>query len=137
MKTLSTVISAVLIAGTASIAHAETETLTVYTYDSFTSDWGPGPAVEKAFEAQCGCDLKFVAVGDGAELLSRLKLEGERTEADVVLGLDTNLSAAAKATGLFAEHGVSADWTVPVTWDDSTFIPYDWAISLLSMTRPK
>ena len=31
--------------------------LTVYTYESFTADWGPGPAVKKAFEAECGCDL--------------------------------------------------------------------------------
>lgn len=23
--------------------------LTVYTYDSFSADWGPGPAVKKAF----------------------------------------------------------------------------------------
>ncbi|NRP13198.1 Thiamine-binding periplasmic protein [Aliiroseovarius sp. xm-m-379] len=121
MKRTSLVAGALLIAGA---AHAET--LTVYTYDSFTSDWGPGPAVEKAFEAECGCDLQFVAVGDGAELLSRLKLEGARTEADVVLGLDTNLTAAAKATGLFADHGVTADWTVPVEWTDTTFIPYDW-----------
>ncbi len=129
MKALATLFGAALIAGGAhSAAQAETkaETLTVYTYDSFTSDWGPGPAVEKAFEAECGCDLQFVAVGDGAELLSRLKLEGARTEADVVLGLDTNLTAAAKATGLFADHGISASWSVPVAWDDATFIPYDW-----------
>lgn len=24
-------------------------TLTVYTYDSFTADWGPGPQVKQAF----------------------------------------------------------------------------------------
>jgi thiamine transport system substrate-binding protein len=38
--------------------------------------------------------------------LSRIRLEGARSEADVVLGLDTNLTAAAAETGLFAEHGV-------------------------------
>ena len=27
------------------------EKLTVYTYESFTAEWGPGPQVEKAFEA--------------------------------------------------------------------------------------
>ena len=59
--------------------------LTVMTYDSFVAEWGPGPAVEAAFEEFCECDLKFVAAGDGAALLARLKLEGERTEADVVL----------------------------------------------------
>ncbi len=39
----------------ASAAVADTPVLTVYTYDSFISDWGPGPAVEAAFEATCGC----------------------------------------------------------------------------------
>ena len=96
------------------------------TYDSFTSEWGPGPAIEKAFEADCGCDLVFTGAGDGAALLARLQLEGPRTEADVVLGLDTNLTAAARDTGLFAPHGVTADLTLPVAWDDDTFLPFDW-----------
>ncbi len=110
----------------ASAAFADTPELTVYTYDSFVSEWGPGPAVEKAFEEVCGCDLKLVGAGDGAALLARIKLEGARSEADVVLGLDTNLTAAAKATGLFAEHSVNADYSLPVAWNDATFVPYDW-----------
>ncbi|WP_223427321.1 thiamine ABC transporter substrate binding subunit [Tateyamaria pelophila] len=110
----------------ASAAWAETPVLKVYTYDSFVSDWGPGPAVEAAFEETCGCDLQFVGAGDGAALLARLKLEGARSEADVVLGLDTNLIAAAKETGLFATHSVTADYTLPVTWADDTFVPFDW-----------
>lgn len=108
------------------LAMADTPVLTVLTYDSFASDWGPGPVVEKAFEADCGCDLRFVPAGDGAALLSRLRLEGARSEADVVLGLDTNLTAAAKATGLFAPHGVSAALDLPIAWDDATFLPFDW-----------
>ncbi len=100
--------------------------LTVMTYDSFVSDWGPGPQVEAAFEEVCGCDLNFVGAGDGAALLARLKLEGARSEADVVLGLDTNLTAEAEATGLFAPHGVTADLDLPVDWSDDVFLPYDW-----------
>ncbi len=100
--------------------------MTVYTYDSFVSDWGPGPQVEEAFEAVCNCDLNFVGIEDGAALLSRLRLEGARTEADVVLGLDTNLVTAAKETGLFAPHSVSADYDLPVAWTDDTFVPFDW-----------
>ena len=113
-------------------AVAETPVLTVYTYDSFVSDWGPGPAVEKAFEASCGCDLQFVAAGDGAALLARLKLEGTRTGADVVLGLDTALTAAAAETGIFAPHGLSPVVDVPNpageagVWNDPLFLPYDW-----------
>ncbi len=110
----------------ATAAFADTPVLTVYTYDSFVSDWGPGPAIEKAFEATCGCDLKLVGAGDGAALLARVRLEGKRTRADVVLGLDTSLIAAARATGLFAPHEVSADFDLPVAWDDPVFLPYDW-----------
>ncbi|WP_347313558.1 thiamine ABC transporter substrate binding subunit [Defluviimonas sp. SAOS-178_SWC] len=119
-----------MIAGflTATTAMAqEKPVLTVYTYDSFVSDWGPGPAIETAFEAECGCDLKFVATGDGAALLSRVLLEGEGTEADVVLGLDTSLTAAAAASGLFAPgRQAGAAYDLPVDWTDPTFVPYDW-----------
>ncbi|MEL6466411.1 MAG: thiamine ABC transporter substrate binding subunit [Pseudomonadota bacterium] len=110
----------------ASAAWAETPVLKVYTYDSFVSDWGPGPAVEAAFEEVCACDLELIGAGDGAALLARIKLEGARSEADVVLGLDTNLVAAAKETGLFTTHAVEADYTLPVAWTDDTFAPYDW-----------
>lgn len=110
----------------ATTAVAETPVLTVYTYDSFVSDWGPGPAVEKAFEEVCSCDLNLVGAGDGAALLARVKLEGARSEADIVLGLDTNLTAKARETGLFADVSVSADYALPVDWADAAFVPYDW-----------
>jgi len=101
--------------------------LTVYTYDSFVTEWGPGPAVETAFEAVCACDLQFVAAGDGAALLARLRLEGARTDADVVLGLDTNLTAAAAETGLFGLHDLGdVAFDLPVDWEDDMFVPYDW-----------
>src|SRR5690606_8797689 len=93
------------------------EKLTIYTYESFTSEWGPGPQVEKAFESECGCDVEFVAVADGVALLNRVKLEGASTKADIVLGLDTNLTAEAKATGLFAPSGADlASIEVPGGW---------------------
>ena len=102
------------------------EKLTVYTYESFTAEWGPGPLVKKAFEAECGCDVEFVSVADGVALLSRVKLEGKATKADVVLGLDTNLTAEAKATGLFSPHGPVENVEVPGGWSDDTFVPFDY-----------
>ena len=119
------VLAAGLLAATPALAQ-DKPTLTVMTYDSFVSDWGPGPAVEEAFEAVCNCDLEFVSAGDGASLLSRLKLEGDRSEADIILGLDTNLTAEAGATDLFAPHGVSAKLDLPIEWTDETFLPFDW-----------
>ncbi len=108
-------------------ALSQDKTLTVYTYESFTAEWGPGPQVEKAYEATCGCDLRFVSVADGVALLSRVRLEGEGTRADIVLGLDTNLTAEARQTGLFVPSGVDASAvTVPGGWNDETFLPFDY-----------
>lgn len=106
---------------------AAEQKLTVYTYESFTAEWGPGPQVEKAFEAKCGCDLEFVSVADGVALLNRVRLEGKDTRADIVLGLDTNLTAEAAATGLFVQHGIeAAGLVVPGGWSDPVFLPYDY-----------
>jgi len=57
--------------------------------------------------------LDFVALGDGVELLTRLRLEGKSTKADVVLGLDLNLASEAAKTGLFAPAGVDLSAKVP------------------------
>ncbi|ELY6274480.1 thiamine ABC transporter substrate binding subunit [Cronobacter muytjensii] len=101
--------------------------LTVYTYDSFSSEWGPGPKIKTAFEAECGCELKYVALEDGVSLLNRLRMEGKNSKADVVLGLDNNLLQAATATGLFAKSGVPAgDVNIPGGWNNDTFVPFDY-----------
>lgn len=108
-------------------AQAADKTLTVYTYESFISEWGPGPKVKEAFEKTCGCNVNFVSVADGVALLSRLKLEGAGTKADIVLGLDTNLTTEAKATGLFDASGIDVDGLkVPGDYKDDVFVPYDY-----------
>ena len=117
--------AAVLLA--VSPAAAADRTLTVYTYDAFTSDWGPGPAIKAAFEKDCACTLEFVALDSSIGVLSRLRLEGESNKADVVLGLDLNVMAEAKDSGLFAEHGLTPDnLALPVAWDDDIFLPFDY-----------
>lgn len=118
--------TAALLAGAAS-AQDEKPVLTVYTYGSFASEYGPGPLVKERFEAECSCALEWVVTDDAGTLLSRLKLEGEGTRADIVLGLDTNLMAEAAATGLFQPHGITElALNMPVTWTDEVFVPFDW-----------
>jgi thiamine transport system substrate-binding protein len=125
MRKLLVSLIAALAAPAASAQAADT--LTIYTYESFTAEWGPGPQVEKAFEAECSCEVKFVSVADGVALLNRVKLEGEATRADIVLGLDTNLTADARATGLFAPAGIDQSaLKVPGGWSDDTFVPFDY-----------
>lgn len=117
-------LTAIVMPATASAAD---KTLTVYTYDSFVSEWGPGPKVKEAFEKTCQCTINFVGVADGVALLTRLKMEGETSKADVVLGLDTNLVEEAKQTGLFEPSGIDTSAAkVPGDYKDDIFIPYDY-----------
>ncbi|MGP6087673.1 thiamine ABC transporter substrate binding subunit [Antarctobacter jejuensis] len=107
----------------ASMALADAPVLTVYAPDYFVSEWGPGPKIEELFEARCACDLQFKP----GDLLPRLLLEGDRTEADVVIGLNTDVTQKARASGLFAEHGVALDaLTLPLDWTDSVFLPFNF-----------
>ena len=125
MKKIFTALFALFALATPAVAR---ETLTVYTYDSFISEWGPGLKIGQAFEKDCDCTIEWVALGDGVAVLNRLKLEGAGTKADVVLGLDTNLTAEAAATKLFGKHGVDVKLArTPVPWVDDYFMPFDFA----------
>ncbi|ABC28469.1 thiamin/thiamin pyrophosphate ABC transporter, thiamin/thiamin pyrophospate-bind [Hahella chejuensis KCTC 2396] len=116
-------VSAAAFAASASAA----EELTVYTYDSFVSEWGPGPALEKGFEATCQCDVKFVALEDGVSILNRLRIEGKKAKADVVLGLDTGLIEETRKEGLVQPHAVAFDALTPeLKWSDKDFVPFDY-----------
>ena len=108
------------------MAMAEAPVLNVLTYDSFAADWGPGPAIAKGFEATCACTVHYTTAGDGAAVLARLKLEGPTTSADVVVGLDTALTTDARASGLFAAHGLTVADDLPVPYADDLFLPFDW-----------
>ncbi len=113
-------------------AHADKPVLTVYTYDSFTSDWGPGPVIETKFEETCECDLQFVGLDSSIGILGRIKLEGPDTKADIALGLDTNLVHLAKETGYFSElptkvmNNYIKNSSLPIEYDDNIFMPFDW-----------
>ncbi|WP_108397886.1 thiamine ABC transporter substrate binding subunit [Devosia submarina] len=103
--------------------------LTIYTYDGFAAEWGPGPGLKAGFEAICGgCTVDFIAADSSIGTLRRVQLEGETTEADLIVGLDTAIAGEARATGLFAEHGLDlTGLTLPTEWTDATFVPVDYA----------
>ena len=108
-------------------AQADDRVLTIYTYDSFVADWGLGPVWQELFEAECACTIEWVAPGDGVAVLSRLRFEGDSTDADLVLGLDQNLIAEADATGLIAPHQTDlSDLDLPVEWTSESFVPFDY-----------
>ena len=125
---------AMLLYPTASMAQEKPE-LTIYTYDAFAADWGPGPKLKTKFEENCNCVLNFVAADSSIGALRKIQLEGANTKADILLGLDTNIAEAARQTGLFTEHGIKADnLAIPAhgemddtTWKDPVFLPFDYS----------
>lgn len=113
----------------------EKPVLTIYTYNAFAADWGPAPKIKEAYEKTCECILNFVAADSSIGALRKVQLEGDATKADIILGLDTNIAEAARATGLFADYSATTDkLSIPstetagdLTWSDKTFLPFDYS----------
>ncbi|HEY9010184.1 MAG TPA: thiamine ABC transporter substrate binding subunit [Devosia sp.] len=105
----------------------EVPILRIYTYDSFAAEWGPGPALKAGFEKDCGCIVEFSTADDAIAVLRKVQLEGQATKADMIVGLDTATAPEARATGLFAPHGLTLDnLTLPAPWTDTEFVPFDY-----------
>ena len=105
------------------------EKLTIYTYDSFVSEWGPGPIIEKIFEEKHNADIEFVAVDSAATLLNKVILEGDTSKADIVLGLDMNLFDLAEQSELFTTHNINDInnlINLPLKWESNKFVPYNY-----------
>lgn len=118
---------AAVLALAAPAAAEDKPTLTIYTYDAFAADYGPGPSLKAGFEKTCGCTVNFVGTDSSIGALRRVQLEGAGSKADILLGLDTSLSGEARATGLFAPHGLTLDkLTLPKPWTDPDFAPVDF-----------
>ncbi|HZY50946.1 MAG TPA: thiamine ABC transporter substrate binding subunit [Devosia sp.] len=118
---------AAVLALAAPAAAEDKPTLTIYTYDAFAADYGPGPGLKAGFEKTCACTVNFVGTDSSIGALRRVQLEGTGTKADILLGLDTSLSGEARATGLFAPHGLTLDkLTLPKPWTDPDFAPVDF-----------
>ena len=103
--------------------------LTIYTYDSFVSEWGPGPIIEKIFEEKFDHDIKFIAVDSAATLLTKIILEGSSTKADIILGLDMNLLEEANQSNLFDNHSLenlNNRLVLPINWESENFVPYNY-----------
>ena len=105
------------------------EKLTIYTYDSFISEWGPGPIIEKIFNEKYNTDIEFVAVDSAATLLNKVILEGDSTKADIVLGLDMNLFDLAEQSELFTSNDIddiNNKVNLPLKWESDKFVPYNF-----------
>lgn len=103
--------------------------LVIYAYDSFVSEWGPGPVVVPAFEEKTGIDVTLVSAGDAGQVLSKAILEKDKPRADIILGIDNNLLARALDAGVLSTYRPKGIGRVP---EDLIFdpeyhvIPFDY-----------
>jgi len=106
------------------------QNLVIWTYDSFTSDWGPGPDVSRIFEEKTGIKITWVSHGDAGSVVSRLLMEGEKAKADIILGLDQNLADRVTESKLLEPYKpAGAEKILPELILDSDFrlIPMDYS----------
>jgi len=106
------------------------EILTVYAYDSFVSEWGPGPLVVPRFEEATGIKVNLVSVGSGGELLTKLELEQNSPKADVVIGISHELLSKTLSSGLLLpyESPVLSEIPLNLQFDKThSLLPFNYA----------
>ena len=128
MRILS-IISSIIVFNSFAANANHASTLTIYTYDSFVSEWGPGPIIKKNFEEKFKTHLEFIPVDSAATLLTKVILEGSSTKADIILGLDMNFLDEANKSDLFSSHkvgNINKQTQLPIKWDSDKFVPYNY-----------
>lgn len=103
--------------------------VTIYTIKSVMSpSHGFAQELSEKFERKHQATLKYVVFNSSADLLLRLKIEGEKTKADVVLGLDYYQLEEAKDLGIFEDYPpeLLTDLTLPVAWGEGELFPYEY-----------
>ena len=118
MKTLTIFIVTILFSLSIN-AHNENK-LTIYTYDSFVSEWGPGPIIESIFEEKYNAEIELIAVDSAATLLNKVILDYEIK--GIVVGNPINMDGSSSQSSQSAKDlaiNLSKDVTENVTlWDE-------------------
>jgi thiamine transport system substrate-binding protein len=128
--TIAVLLGVFLLSGLATCKKEKSADLVIWTYDSFNSEWGPGPDVSKVFEEKTGIKITWVSHGDAGEIVSRMIQEGNSSNADIILGIDQNLAPRVLYSGLLeAYRPKGADKILKELVLDSEFrvTPFDYS----------
>lgn len=109
--------------------NAAVQPLVIYCYDSFASEWGPGPALAEQFTAQTGIPVELNAPGDALTVFTKAIMEKDDPRADLLIGPDNNLLARALAEDLLEPYHSPALEKIPaeLRFDETdSLLPYDW-----------
>ncbi|MCF7944283.1 MAG: thiamine ABC transporter substrate-binding protein [Spirochaetia bacterium] len=108
---------------------SEEAVVNVYCYDSFASEWGPGPHAVKLFKEKTGIDVNLVSAGDAGQVLQRAVLEKDSPQADVILGIDNNLIISAREADILSPYDTEAASHLHASLsfgDDNLLHPFDY-----------
>jgi thiamine transport system substrate-binding protein len=108
---------------------ASLDTVVVWAYDSFISEWGPGEEIARRFTEKTGKAIQWESHEDAGALLARVLIEGKAAGADVILGLDQNMEHRALAGGLFEAYTPNgAERILPeLRAGNLTLVPFDYS----------
>lgn len=107
----------------------EEKVLTLYCYDSFSSEWGSGPTLIPLFEEKTGIKVNVVSTGDAVQMLNQAIKEGDSCKADVVMGISDDSANAAYSADIFMPYrskeleNISPDIIFD---DDYRLLPFDY-----------
>ena len=110
---------------------SEEKSITLYCYDTFSSEWGSGPTLIPLFEEETGIKVNVVSSGDAVEMLSRAITEGDSCPADLIMGISDDQASTAYESGLFEsyESPELASIDDSLKFDpENRLIPFDYGV---------
>ena len=136
LLTITTLTFLGLLAGCSKPKGTRTKEVVVYTYNSFSGEWGAGPEIARLFEEKTGIKVTYAEVGDSGQILSRAILEKKNPNADVLVGLDNYSAEKAVESGVLTVYKpAGADTLIPSELSDKLNVktvkwyltPYDYS----------
>ncbi|NBT58544.1 thiamine ABC transporter substrate-binding protein [bacterium] len=106
-----------------------TPVLRIYTYDALTGKNSFGEYLSETFLKKYGVKTQFVSFGTAGEALNQIVLEGEKTKADILMGIDEVLFRRFQTKGRFEK--IDASIFDPIESGlkkqaNSFFVPFDY-----------
>lgn len=125
-------VCAAVFCGCKNVNSARKNELVIYTYDSFSGEWGPGPELARLFEEKTGISVVFTECEDGVQILSKAILEKNEPYADLLIGVDNNLYERARESGVIEAYKPSNSAVIKSGLEEALggdwlLTPYDYS----------
>lgn len=136
-KSITVLLVLIILSSLCLFAQAQSETteeeksITLYCYDTFSSEWGSGPTLIPLFEEKTGISVNVVSTGDAVEMLSRAVMEGDQCQADLIMGISDDQASSAYESGLFTSYNSPMLESVDDSLEfdpEHRLIPFDYGV---------